>query len=75
MQRRGAAQRQRQEADQSVEAVRSRDIAAEFEMQRFSLSERPDSGAAPSAKRRRLDHALGGDDDGALPQHNMMGFE
>jgi hypothetical protein len=66
MQRRGAAQRQRQTADQSVEAVRAREAAAAFELQRFSLAEQPDAERASPAKRRRLDIALGpGDSRGA----------
>ena len=59
MQRRGAAQRQRQTADQSVEAVLAREAAAAFELQRFSLNEQADAARASPSKRRRLDIALG----------------
>ena len=72
MQRRGASQRQRQEADLAPAAVRAREAAAAFEHERFNVGRpQPDGGAAPdpaspaAAKRRRINRALGDEDGGA----------
>lgn len=70
MQRRGAAQRQRQEAMNSATAVAARAADAAFALRRFSLAdplgERDADMSPPNAKRRRLDLALGDAEDGAL---------
>lgn len=70
MQRRGASQRQRQEADQSEVVVRAREAAAAFQHERFNMGHpqqlpngRLPDPASPSAKRRRINRVLGDFDD------------